>query len=104
MHALTSGAIWLVILAQGPSAPATAVPAEPAAPAREEATERFQAEAKRYVLQPAGDGAQKLELVAEPLLHWGNPARNSEDGAVFVWTKAGRPEAVGSIFTFTHGT
>jgi hypothetical protein len=41
-----------------------------------------------------------LELSPQPLLHWANPARNGEDGAVFVWLKDGRPEVIGSVFEY----
>ena len=43
---------------------------------------------------------EKLALNDEPLLHWGNPARTGEDGAVFVWMLDGRPEVIGSVFTY----
>jgi hypothetical protein len=36
----------------------------------------------------------------ESLFHWGNPARNGEDGAVFVWTLDGHPEVIASVFTY----
>ena len=36
----------------------------------------------------------------QALLHWANPVRQSNQGSLFVWTIAGRPIALGSIFSF----
>lgn len=41
-----------------------------------------------------------LPLHPEPLLNWGNPVRQRERGSLFVWTRDGRPAAMGSIFTY----
>ena len=43
---------------------------------------------------------QKLVLEKEAALRWDNPARTGEDGALFVWTLNGRPEMIGTIFTY----
>ena len=43
---------------------------------------------------------EKLALVKEAALRWNNPARTGEDGAPFVWTLNGRPEMIGTIFTY----
>jgi hypothetical protein len=98
MGVITSFVMGLAVLGQAPSADA----AQPGSTARDEALATFQKEAARYVLTPQGSEG-KLEFVAEPVLNWGNPARNNEDGAVFVWLRGGRPAAIGSIFTYLHG-
>jgi hypothetical protein len=54
---------------------------------------RQQAEAYRFALD--ADGKQPLELAAEPLLTWTNADRYM--GAVFLWTRDGRPEVIGCI-------
>jgi hypothetical protein len=38
----------------------------------------------------------------QPLLHWSNPARNGERGAVFLWTDQDQPVVVGTCFTYTY--
>jgi hypothetical protein len=43
---------------------------------------------------------EKLKLLDKPILRWGNPARTNEDGAMYLWLRNGRPEAIGSIFTY----
>jgi hypothetical protein len=62
--------------------------------------ERFQQAAAQYDIRLEDAARSKLAFVPKPLLHWDNPARTAEDGAVFVWLKDGRPEVVGSIFTY----
>src|SRR5262245_48899112 len=60
----------------------------------------FKSDAADYVIRLAGRPKEKLKLHDESLFHWGNPARTGEDGAVFVWTLDGRPEVIGSVFTY----
>ena len=43
---------------------------------------------------------KELQLQKQPLLHWNNPARLQEQGALFVWNQNGRPHALCSIFTY----
>jgi hypothetical protein len=62
--------------------------------------EDFKTDAEEYVIRLASRPSEKLTLRSEPLMHWGNPARTGEDGAVFVWMLDGRPEVIGSIFTY----
>ena len=47
--------------------------------------------------------ATVLTLEQQPLLKWSNPARNGEQGAVFLWTAAGQPAVFGTTFTYTYG-
>ena len=92
--------MWLVagaLVGQVPGAPAAEAPA---AGAPKAALEEFVAEAQTYHMALHGASAARLELSPQPLLHWGNPARNGEDGAVFAWLKDGRPEVIGSVFEF----
>src|SRR5262245_42719428 len=72
------------------------------APPSGTALEAFKAEAAQYAVHLQSRPSEKLTLVKEPVLRWGNPARTGEDGAVFVWTLGGRPEMIGSIFTYRY--
>jgi hypothetical protein len=93
---------WLlasVLLGQIPAAPENNSGAQPPGAAAS-ALADFQRDVRDYVINMAGAKPAALELVERPLLHWGNPARNGEDGAVFAWLKDGRPEVVGSVFTY----
>src|SRR5581483_3887311 len=64
------------------------------------AIEKFKEAAQKYDIRLEDVGRSKLMLLPKPLQHWDNPARTSEDGAVFIWLKDGRPEVIGSIFTY----
>src|SRR5262245_516653 len=74
--------------------------AKPSASGSEKALEDFKADAADYVIRLASRPKEKLKLHDKSLFHWGNPARNGEDGAIFVWTLDGRPEVIGSVFTY----
>jgi hypothetical protein len=64
------------------------------------AVEAFKAEAAEYNVHLQSRPTDKLALEKEPVLRWSNPARTGEDGATFVWTLGGRPEMIGTIFTY----
>jgi hypothetical protein len=56
-----------------------------------------QAAAKyEFIFQGAQGEPQKL--LAEPILRWSNPAAGQIHGNVYLWTSAGRPAVVGSLF------
>jgi hypothetical protein len=74
--------------------------AKPAASGSEKALEDFKTDAADYVIRLASRPKEKLKLHEQSLFHWGNPARNGEDGAIFVWTLDGRPEVIASVFTY----
>jgi hypothetical protein len=90
---------WLCSL--GPPAQADPVAAaEPEAAVREAAQEGFRSDAAKYRIV-LGAGMRELTLLERPVLGWSNPARNGEDGVCFVWLLDGRPEVIGSMFTYT---
>jgi hypothetical protein len=66
--------------------------------------ERFQQEAQSYEIRLGDKQASPLELTSKPVLHWGNPAANGEDGAVFIWLHQGRPEVIGTFFTYRRAS
>src|SRR5262245_28155688 len=78
-------------------------PAPKEQPAEAKAIEEFKAEAAAYVMRLDSRPREKLVLRDEPLLHWGNPARLGENGALFVWQLDGRPEVIGTVFTYRIG-
>jgi hypothetical protein len=57
-------------------------------------------EAGLYVIRPAQRDDEPITLYAEPLLQWHNSVNQSVHGNIFLWTKAGRPEIVASIYQF----
>ena len=63
-------------------------------------------EAEGYTMAVAADPKKVLELKKEPVLEWSNSARAGFDntdtavqGVVFVWLRAGRPAALGCVYS-----
>jgi hypothetical protein len=61
----------------------------------------FQQEALEYSFA-ALETSQKFDFLPQPLLRWSNPARNGEDGAVFIWTQNSVPKVIGTCFTYSY--
>jgi hypothetical protein len=57
-------------------------------------------DAAEYTIYRDNRRNEKAELRREPVLVCSDPARGGGDGAVFVWTCRGRPEAIGHFFSF----
>jgi hypothetical protein len=45
-----------------------------------------------------GADAKPLEMQAEPVLRWPNSTRDTHEGATFVWSREGRPEAIACVW------
>jgi hypothetical protein len=60
----------------------------------------FRRQAGEYKLEIVGDEKAEAKLLAEPILHWSQPVRGGDDGAVFLWTLEGRPAAIGALFVW----
>jgi hypothetical protein len=89
-----------IALGQQETAKTPRAEAKPKSGESSKAIDDFKVDAAEYVIRLASRPKDKLVLREEPLLHWGNPARTGEDGAVFVWMLDGRPEVIGSVFTY----
>ena len=62
------------------------------------------AEAKRWEIFVDPDRTKEAEFVPEPIFRWTNASRaNGQSGAMFVWTYAGRPVALGGVFSNPEG-
>ena len=60
--------------------------------------------AAQYVMQQGKDPATRLKLEPEPVLSYANPGGGGRGhGAIFVWTRDGRPEIVGAIWSRQTG-
>lgn len=63
--------------------------------------------AKAYEFELAGEPPRKLTFHPDSLLRWSNPVAGEVYGDVFVWTRDGRPELIGSFHQWysplTHG-
>ena len=63
--------------------------------------EFYRGEAAAWQFTTAGDSPEKLEFQTQPVMEW--VSLNDYNGHVFVWTRKGRPEVVGTIFSFPGG-
>lgn len=93
---LVVGIAWLTLSQAAAQPPAEPKPVWDSA----NAIEAFKAEAAEYVVRLESRPREKLALDKEPALRWSNPARTGEDGALFFWTLNGRPELIGTLFTY----
>jgi hypothetical protein len=59
-------------------------------------------EAEEYSLTVESAPKKQLELKKEPIFEWANPARNDQQGVLFVWLRDGRPAAVVCTFSYPH--
>jgi hypothetical protein len=85
----------------------TAIQAEDNPSAKRAARSKHERLLQMYTNDAAGytiyrDAArkEKVTLRREPVFVCSDPVRGGGDGAVFVWTFRGRPEAIGSFFSF----
>jgi hypothetical protein len=56
--------------------------------------ERWKREMAEYTIVERTEPETVLRLKAEPVLHWTNPIRESDNGLLFLWLADGRPAAV----------
>jgi hypothetical protein len=66
----------------------------------ERVLEIYTDDAAEYTIYRDASRKEKVELRREPVLVCSDPARGGGDGAIFVWTRRGRPEVIGSFFSF----
>jgi hypothetical protein len=59
-------------------------------------------EVETYSLAVESAPKQPLELKKEPVFEWLNPARDTQQGAVFLWLRDDRPAALACIFSHPH--
>lgn len=60
----------------------------------------YSREAAEYTMAVESALKQPLELKKEPVFDWSNPTNKGlQQGVVFLWLRAGRPAAIGSIFS-----
>jgi hypothetical protein len=73
--------------------------AQEAAPPRskDESLGKLVRVAESFALSVAGEA---LKMETAPVLRWPNPTRAVPDGATFIWTRNGRPLAIGCVWQF----
>jgi hypothetical protein len=90
----------LVLMGQVLSPPPAAAPDEPAQKGSfKRWVEYYTRQAEGYELS-LRKAERRLELQATPVLKYSNPVRPTDQhGAIYVWTRDGRPEVIGSIWS-----
>jgi hypothetical protein len=66
-------------------------------PVKDESLKKIIRVAESFSLSVEG---KALKLETAPVLRWPNPTREVPDGATFVWTRDGRPLAIGCMWRF----
>ena len=57
----------------------------------------FRQQAAAYRFQTANE-ASEVKVSSNPILFWSQPVRGGDDGAIYLWTEGGRPQAIGAFF------
>lgn len=80
----------------------SAPPSRPESDAQRKWVRVFERHASDYIVREGtkDDAASRAERTAEPVLRWSQPVRGGDDGALYLWVRAGRPVAAITFFTF----
>ena len=70
---------------------------------RERLVKLHEGDALEFTMYRDASRKEPLEFRKDPVYVWTNPVRSSQQGAVFVWTSRGRPEAIATIFSSGGG-
>ena len=63
--------------------------------------ELYRSEAVGYEFAISGSKRERLALQPQPVMQW--VSLNDFNGSVFIWTRGGRPEVAGTIFSYPAG-
>ncbi len=86
---------------QSPISKDNHAPQQPARTKHDRLMEIYLSDAAEYTIYRDASRKERVELRREPVYIWTNPVRTGgQDGAVYVWTCRGRPEVLGSFFSF----
>jgi hypothetical protein len=58
--------------------------------------------AAQYTISPADDRKRLFKWHENAVMRWSNPLLNVKDGAVYLWTDHGRPQAIIKLYTFDN--
>ena len=95
--------VILSILVAAPPEGASPAPGKPdREKARKELVAKMAAEVTLGYEVTRGKEEIRLVLHKDPILRWSNPAAGSIYGDVYIWTEAGRPEVLASVYRWYH--
>jgi hypothetical protein len=71
---------------------------------REQGLKNMQRSAAQYTLSSADTPQRAFKFHETAAMRFSNPISGTQDGALYVWTHHGRPQALLKFFTFNHKT
>jgi hypothetical protein len=105
---LVCGSVLGVLAAAGFCGPVDAADDPPGdaaqAAVREQGLANMKRSAARYTLSAADAPKRAFKFEEIPAMRFDNPISGTKDGAIFVWTNRGRPQALLKFFTFNNKT
>jgi hypothetical protein len=69
---------------------------------REQQLLKMKRSAAQHILTSAGDRKQQFKFHESAVIRFSNPVAGSKDGAVYVWTDNGRPQAAVKLYTWDN--
>src|SRR5205085_9928405 len=69
---------------------------------REQELKNMQRSAAQYTFSSTDTPARAFKFHATAALRFSNPVGGSKDGALYVWTDHGRPQAIVKLYTFNN--
>src|SRR5262245_40481013 len=71
---------------------------------REQQLKNMNRSAGQYAIAPDEDPKRQFKFHGNAALRFNNPTGGTKDGALFVWSDHGRPQAVLKLFTYDNET
>jgi hypothetical protein len=71
---------------------------------RKQQLENLKRSAAQHTLETADTGKRAFKFLETPTLRFSNPVSGTKDGALYVWTDHGRPQAIVKLYTFNNKT
>ncbi|HEV3383199.1 MAG TPA: hypothetical protein VG097_00210 [Gemmata sp.] len=69
---------------------------------REQQLKNMKRSAAQYAISTADDRKRLFKFHENAAMRWNNPAGAAKDGAVFIWSDRGRPQAIMKLYTFDN--
>jgi hypothetical protein len=69
---------------------------------REQQLKNMKRSAAQHVLSPADDRKRLFKIQENAAMRWSNPIVGVKDGAIYVWSDRGRPQAIIKLYTFDN--
>jgi hypothetical protein len=71
-------------------------------PQREQQLKNMKRTAARCTISPVQDRKMVFQLHENAIMRWTNPIGGIKDGAVYIWTDNGRPQAIFKLYTYDN--